>query len=159
MLLLPWDDDQELANLLSGSLVIWRDWMSTEACRNAAEAMRSRGSGDWQTWKVVRRFGCELVGAVELHSFEEEHGSCEIGYWANPLWTGRGLMTEAVQKALKMAWTQPKVRQIRALCDLRNGPAQRLAERAGMIRGQTLFNGGRDVAGCLCDLVVYHAMR
>lgn len=98
------------------------------------------------------------VARVDLHSFDDEVPRCELGYVGASDQTGSGLVTEACAAMLELAWSLGVVR-VQALCDARNAPSIRLAERIGMQREGLLRAYERDDDGQLCDQVVLATTR
>ena len=100
----------------------------------------------------------DYVGRLDLHSWDDEVPKCELGYFANAPLGGRGLMTEACQALLDVAWSMGVVR-VQAICDGRNERAIRLAERLGMQREGVLRNNDRGGDGELTDDVILAVTR
>jgi RimJ/RimL family protein N-acetyltransferase len=107
---------------------------------------------------AFRRDTGAYVARVDLHSFDAEVPRCELGYVGASEQTGTGLVTEACRAMLALAWDLGVVR-VQALCDARNGPSIRLAERIGLQREGLLRSYERDDDGQLCDQVVLAIVR
>jgi RimJ/RimL family protein N-acetyltransferase len=103
------------------------------------------GSGRW-------------VARLNLHSWDPEVPRCELGYMANSQLTGRGLVTTAARRMVDFAWELGAFR-VQAICDVRNAPAIRFAERLGMAREGLLRHYERDDVGELCDQVILAMLR
>jgi len=95
----------------------------------------------------------EYVSRLDLHGWDTDTPRCEIGYIANSLMTGRGLVTEGCLAMMAAARRMGVVR-VQAMCDPRNRAGIRMAERLGMQREGVLRSYERDDAGVLTDLVV-----
>lgn len=107
---------------------------------------------------AFRRDTGAYVARVDLHSFDDDVPRCELGYVGASDQTGAGLVTEACRAMLELAWHLGVVR-VQALCDARNFPSIRLAERIGMTREGLLRSYERDDDGELCDQVVLAIVR
>lgn len=93
------------------------------------------------------------MARLDLHSWDVDTPRCEIGYIANSLMTGRGLVTEGCVAMIEAA-RQMGVVRVQAMCDPRNKAGIRMAERLGMQIEGVLRAYERDDAGLLTDLVV-----
>ena len=93
------------------------------------------------------------VGRLDLHSWDDGAPRCELGYLADSRMTGHGLMREAAQAMLQIAWSLGAQR-VQAMCDSRNVRAIRFAERLGFQREGVLRDYDRDEEGELYDEVV-----
>jgi RimJ/RimL family protein N-acetyltransferase len=78
------------------------------------------------------------VGNVGLHDFHWQVPKCEIGFWGRSTYSGRGLITEAVQAVTSFGLDRLGMRRIEALPDEDNRPSCRLCERAGYMLEGTL---------------------
>ncbi|HQV58144.1 MAG TPA: GNAT family protein, partial [Ilumatobacteraceae bacterium] len=109
---------------------------------------------------VVRHafVGDTYVARIDLHSWDDEVPKCELGYVANAAILGHGLVTEACQTMIDIAWSMGVVR-VQAVCDSRNERAIRMAERLGMRREGVLRHNDRDEAGSLVDEVILAITR
>lgn len=96
-----------------------------------------------------------LVGTGSLHAFDWGVPKCEIGYWAHSAFTGRGLITEAVQAISALALTTLGMRRIEALPDAQNIASCRVCERAGYAFEGTRRNDRVTPDGELRDTRVY----
>jgi len=100
-----------------------------------------------------------LVGTGSLHAFDWAVPKCEIGYWAHSAFTGRGLVTEAVQAVTGLAFDALGMRRIEALPDAGNPASCRVCERAGYTFEGTRRNDRITPDGTLRNSRVYAAIR
>jgi RimJ/RimL family protein N-acetyltransferase len=81
---------------------------------------------DWFTyWLIV--INCENIGAglIGFKGSPDETGTVEIGYGINPIFQGRGYMTEAVRAMVKWAFSHPECKRITAIGVLPDNYASR----------------------------------
>ncbi|UJW35079.1 GNAT family N-acetyltransferase [Saccharothrix sp. AJ9571] len=72
--------------------------------------------------RVVGGVGCERrIGP----------GGMELGYWLHPDWTGRGLMTTAVEALLPVVFALPDVDRVQIWHDAANEPSAAIPRRLG----------------------------
>ena len=89
--------------------------------RAAPEALHA-----WFTyWLIVidsEKIGAGLIG---FKGSPDETGTVEIGYGINPIFQGRGYMTEAVKAMVKWAFSHPECKRITAIGVLQDNFASR----------------------------------
>jgi RimJ/RimL family protein N-acetyltransferase len=153
----------QLADLLADSrphLAAWLDWEPKQTTpaeladwgRRAEVSWADRRCFEW--WAFLKADG-RMVAGLDLHSWDWAVPRAEVGYWGRTPDLGRGLVTEAVSAVCEVAFGRLGVRRLQALCDARNRPSCRLAERAGFRREGLLRDYERDPRGELCDQVLY----
>jgi ribosomal-protein-alanine N-acetyltransferase len=97
------------------------------------ERLRERPQeAPWWNWLVVDRATGEAVGSVAFGGPVNPDGAVLVGYAMYAEHEGRGYATEAVRAMVTWAFTQPGVREVRALAPVWNTPALRVAENVGM---------------------------
>jgi ribosomal-protein-alanine N-acetyltransferase len=103
------------------------------------EAQQTRG---FSSWALVERETMRVVGDVGFGVFEPT-GDIELGYTlARDAW-GRGYATEAAGACLAAGLEHLGVPRIIAVVDVDNETSQRVAERIGMTRVETIEAHGR----------------
>ncbi len=85
-------------------------------------------------WGVVRRDHDVLVGTVTLMHLELAHGRAEVGYVLGRASWGQGLMREALEALLRVAFETLGLRRLEADVDPRNARSLALAEALGFVR-------------------------
>ncbi len=141
-------------------LLPWIDWASKQYTPAELRDWGARAEAGWAErrffeWQAFLRCGGRLVASVDLHSWDWSVPRAEVGYWGRTPDLGRGLVTEAVVAVCDVAFAVLGAKRVHALCDARNLPSCRLAERAGFAREGLLRQYERDPRGELCDQVMY----
>ncbi|HYC33973.1 MAG TPA: GNAT family N-acetyltransferase [Gemmatimonadales bacterium] len=104
-----------------------------EALPDVRERLRQYpDEAPWWNWLIAREDTGEAVGAVALGGPPDSTGAVLLGYAVYPEHEGHGFATEAVRGMVAWAFTQPGVREVRALAPVWNTPALRVAENVGM---------------------------
>lgn len=85
--------------------------------------------------------GDEVAGCIELHA--RGSGRWELGFWGHSDWQGMGLVSEAADSVLGLAFGPYAAQEVFARTDAANLPARRVCQHLGM-----LDDGGGD-DGCL----------
>ena len=93
---------------------------------------RQPSEAPWWNWLIVDRESGEAVGSVAFGGPVNHEGAVLVGYAMYPDYEGRGYATEAVRALVTWAFSQPGVREVRALAPVWNTPALRVAENVGM---------------------------
>ncbi|MDI4632444.1 GNAT family N-acetyltransferase [Pelomonas sp. V22] len=96
-----------------------------------------------------------LLGATGLHRFDWAARRFEIGYWLRRSSEGQGLMSEAVNGLVAMAFTQLRARRLEIRCDERNARSRAVAERCGFQLESVMQDQAVDVAGEPRNTCVY----
>lgn len=95
-----------------------------------------------------------VLGAVGLHAVDLERSRAEIGYWTAPWARGAGVATRAL--ALLAGWAVDPgglgLRRLELYAEPGNEASQRVALRAGFVRGD-LVRGGIALRGRRRDVV------
>lgn len=109
-------------------------------------------------WALVLKETGRVVGTLGFGSWSKRHKNAEIGYaLAREHWN-RGLMTEAVEAALRFGFTQMGLHRIEARCLPENRASARVLEKNGMRREGTLRDA-MFVKGAFRTLHVYAILR
>ena len=94
-----------------------------------------RESGAELTWGLTLRGDDRLIGMIGLRP---RGFKADIGYvLARPYW-GLGYMTEAGRAIVDLAFTDPAVHRVWAVCDADNAASSRVLEKIGMTYEGTL---------------------
>ena len=89
---------------------------------------------------------CSFAGSIELMSVSSENRYCEIGYWLAKDFTGRGIMTRAVNKLVNLAFEKLGLHCISIHAAHENKASRAVAERCGFkfeaeLRDRLLLEG------------------
>ena len=95
--------------------------------------------------------GTKLLKAV-VEKYNDDQ--IEIGFSVVPLWQGRGLATEALEKVLEYLTENEGIPCVTAWCAAENVGSRRVLEKAGM-RLLSEEKGGLEVGGRVYDKLVY----
>ena len=99
-------------------------------------------------WAILIEESDEFVGHIGFNSLTE---CCEIAYHMNPVFWGKGLMTEAAQAALERRSSEGAT-EIEAFIDPQNSGSIALALRLGMEATDTFSEGAQRYRAC-CDML------
>lgn len=82
----------------------------------------------------------DFVGSTGFHHFDWDVPALEIGYWIRNKYTGRGLMTEAVNAQTQYAMKQLGMKRVVITCDEDNIASQKIPEQLGFTLEGKLIN-------------------
>ena len=86
----------------------------------------------------------DFVGEIGFSVIDWNFRKFELRFWLDSRFTGRGLMTEAVQALTDFAFDALEARRVFILCDSRNTAARRVAEKCGFALEAVLKNNALD---------------
>jgi len=82
-------------------------------------------------WVIIRKSDNAPLGTCGYHRWIIKHNFCEMGWDLSPEYWGKGYMTEALHKAIKMGFENMGLNRIQAFVDVRNTRSVNLALRMG----------------------------
>ncbi|HEV2294848.1 MAG TPA: GNAT family N-acetyltransferase [Tepidisphaeraceae bacterium] len=126
-------------------------------CREAASKFISREALHY----VLRLKDADetILGACGIHRFDWTVPAFEIGYWLRTSHCGRGYMTEAVGRLVRMAFDNLGANRVEIRCDQKNHRSARVAERLGFHSDGVLRCDARGAAKELRDTRIYSMVR
>jgi ribosomal-protein-serine acetyltransferase len=82
----------------------------------------------------------DFIGTASLHRINWKISKCEIGYWINSQFSGKGYMTEAVSELTNLGLQKLKFRRIEIRCESTNYKSRSIPEKLGFELEGTLRN-------------------
>lgn len=88
----------------------------------------------------------EFVGAIDLHNLSAEHRRCEIGYWLDQKYTGKGIASRCTTKITEYAFNEIDMHRVIIQAASQNKASCAIAERLnfafeGTLRDNELLDG------------------
>jgi RimJ/RimL family protein N-acetyltransferase len=147
-------EDPDLGRLLGFE----QDPTAEQVSERAAKAVEGAEAGRWLELAVCSAQADSFIGSVLLHSADERHRRCEIGFWLVPSARGRGLARAAVARWVSWIFDELPIDRIEMTTTPDNTATRRLAARLGfseegVLRGRNLERGRR------VDLVMFGLLR
>ena len=109
------------------------------------------------TWFVIEKKDGTKIGFI-IHYLVQPSGRIEIGYALVPSEMGKGYGTEAAQTMVDYLFLSRNIMRIQATTDTRNKPSQRVLEKIGFKREDTIRKAGY-VRGQWQDDYIYSILR
>ena len=129
----------------------WNPYATPEMARETVLGFIDRYD-DEQTYSWVMDIDDVIVGTIGAYDYNDDQ--IEIGFSVVPLWQGRGLATEALEKVLEYLTENEGIPCVTAWCAAENVGSRRVLEKAGM-RLLSEEKGGLEVGGRVYDKLVY----
>lgn len=81
-----------------------------------------------------------FIGMCALENINQEYSVCELGYWLNKSYVGKGYMTECVNAIIQYAKDELQIKTINAFVITEHKRSIALLERVGFIKQELLEN-------------------
>lgn len=81
-----------------------------------------------------------FIGMCTLENINREYGVCELGYWLNKSYVGKGYMTECVNAIISYAKDELHMKSVNAFVITEHQKSISLLERLGFVRKELLKN-------------------
>lgn len=102
----------------------------------------------------------DFIGTTSLQGIDWDIPKCEIGYWINTKYSGKGYMTEAVKELANFGLDRIKFRRIEIRCESTNLKSRAIPEKLGFVLEGTLRNDDLSADGRnLTDTCIYSLIR
>lgn len=86
------------------------------------------------SWGVRLKETKLLIGTIGYYRIQWNNFRGEIGYILNPVYHGKGIMTEAMQEIMKFGFQIMKFHTIEAVIDPENKPSENILLRNGFVK-------------------------
>ena len=128
-----------------------------EAARAHLERARVRAQeGEVFEWHLFA--GDTLCGSVRLKDIDHDDRKAGIGYFLGGEYTGKGIITAALQAVLAWSFGPLGLNRIELRCASNNVPSMRVAERLGFVR-EGLLRQDECLNGVFVDHCVYGLLQ
>lgn len=130
----------------------WMAWANKEQTEKDTEVIIREAYAKFLTHEDLRlhifnRESGEFIASSGLHRINWDIPKFEIGYWIDSRFSGRGYMTEAVDRITNFAFNELKARRVEIRCDVRNEKSRAIPERLGFTLEGILKNDGMSADG------------
>ena len=82
----------------------------------------------------------QFIGMCTLENINREYSVCELGYWLDKTYVGKGYMTECVKAIIHYAKTELHMKSLNAFVITEHKKSIVLLERLGFVRKDLLKN-------------------
>lgn len=95
-----------------------------------------------------------LIGCVSLNYIDWQNGITAIGYWLDPAYQGKGVMTASVRAMIDYAFYQLQLNRVEIRAALQNKRSRAIPERLGFQK-EGVIRQGEWLSDHYVDLAVY----
>lgn len=157
------DDDQEVFEIRSNSETmkfIPRPLAKTieDAQNFIVECNASIEKNDLINWAITKKEDNKLIGMIGFFRMQPENFRGEVGYILNPDFHGKGIMKEALEKALQFGFEVLNFHSIEAVIDPRNNASEKLLQKTGFEK-EAHFKENFFYNGEFSDTVIYSLLK
>ena len=139
-------------------------WLPLVATLSTPEAVRAHlersvvraDEGEVFDWHLF--MGETLCGSVRLKDIDHDDRKAAIGYFLGSEYTGKGIITAALQAVLAWCFGSLGLNRIELRCASSNLPSMRVAERLGFVR-EGLLRQDQCLNGVFVDHHVYGLLQ
>lgn len=121
-------------------------------------ATRSYENGEIENWGIVYRENNKFIGTCGFYSWLPEHFRAELQYALSADYSGRGIMSEAVDEVIRFGFENMGLNRIAANCMPENIASERVLQKAGM-RFEGVMREGVYAKGRFHNLKVYAILK
>ena len=109
-------------------------------------------------WAITLKGNPKLIGIIGHYRIKPEHFRAEIGYILLPEYSGKGIITEAIQEVVQYGFEIMKLHSIEAIIDPENHGSAKVLEKNNFVKEAHLkeneFYDGR-----FLDTVIYSILN
>ncbi|MDF2313736.1 GNAT family N-acetyltransferase [Lactiplantibacillus pentosus] len=113
-------------------LAPWMPWVDATATiadeRQFIESMLTK-QAHGQVFITTIIVDGEVAGMLDIHNISDVNHCGEIGYWLGAAYTGRGVMTKALERLEEIAFTELDLHKLSLGADVNNQASRAVAER------------------------------
>ncbi|MBE5815393.1 MAG: GNAT family N-acetyltransferase [Clostridiales bacterium] len=107
-------------------------------------------------WGVVLRESGKAIGEVAIFNVQNQR-MASVGYRLHPAYWRQGIITEALQQAVRFVFEQTELERLEATVDVRNTASVRVLEKCGFVKEGTIRQG--KMVSTYCDYHVFGLLR
>jgi RimJ/RimL family protein N-acetyltransferase len=135
--------DSDLAEIVAccseEHIAWWLDSIPQPYTRAHARAYVTATRAAWRErtgapFAVVDARDGRLLGSMSVRWPDRDNGVAEVGYWTRAEARGRGVAPRALRLVARFAFEELGAERLQLRAEARNGPSQRVAEKAGFAR-------------------------
>ena len=117
-------------------LLPYLEWAHENSTRTPEDTFRflDKTAKEWEN-QTRYEFGIILdnafVGRIGIFNVDKKTKSCELGFWLDKDFTGKGIITKSVKAIEKILFEEFKINRIVIGCDKKNTKSAKVAMRCG----------------------------
>ena len=111
-------------------------------------------SNEGINWAITLKDNPKLIGLIGHYRIKPEHYRAEIGYMLLPEYHGKGIVSEAVEKAVNYGFNVMNLHSLEAVIDPDNYASAKVLEKNGFVK-EAHFKEYEFFEGRFLDSVIY----
>lgn len=142
-------------------LLPWMPWADTY---HKFEDMLNFIEDQIKDFDAGKQFGYDIfyhekpVGTIDIHAVSEENFHCELGYWLDQDYAGKGIMTRVASVLANYAMQELDMHRVILKVASENQASISVAERAGFKR-EALLRDEQYLSGRFYDTIIYTKIK
>ena len=100
------------------------------------------GENKWVIWAIEHREAKKVIGSISIWNINLEEETAELGYGLLPSFQGKGLMKEALLKAVEYGFNTMKLKALEAYTEENNTSSIKLLESCNFIETKRVDDEG-----------------
>lgn len=129
-----------------------------EALEHIATIDARIDSNEGINWAITLKGDSKLIGIIGHYRIKPEHYRAEIGYMLLPEYSGKGIITEAVEEAVKYGFEIMQLHSIEAVIDPENIGSARVLEKLQFVK-EAHLKENEFFEGRFWDSVIYSKLN
>jgi ribosomal-protein-alanine N-acetyltransferase len=111
-------------------------------------------SSEGINWAITLKNNSELIGIIGFYRIKPEHFRAEIGYMLLPSFSGKGIISEAVNKVMCYGFNEMHLHSVEGIIDPNNIASAQVLQKNGFIK-EAHFKENEFYEGRFIDTVIY----
>lgn len=129
-----------------------------EALEHIATIDARIDSNEGINWAITLKGDSKLIGIIGHYRIKPEHYRAEIGYMLLPEYSGKGIISEAVEEAIRYGFEVMQLHSIEAVIDPDNIGSARVLEKLQFAK-EAHFKENEYFEGRFWDSVIYSKLN
>jgi ribosomal-protein-serine acetyltransferase len=100
-----------------------------------------------------------LIGYIVVKNINMDISKCELGYFVDKDYQGRGIISKAVANALDYCFDELQMNKVTICTSLTNAASQRVATKHGFIQEGILREEFKNIEGLMEDIVYFGLLK
>lgn len=111
-------------------------------------------SSEGINWAITLKNNSELIGIIGFYRIKPEHLRAEIGYMLLPAYSGKGIISEAINKVMSYGFNEMHLHSVEGIIDPNNIASAQVLQKNGFIK-EAHFKENEFYEERFLDTVIY----
>lgn len=131
----------DLTNLNREYLKKWLPWLNSIKCKENTKKFIELSLINFSNktaYTYVILFETKICGVIEFYKINKKENVASLGYWLSEEFTGKGIVSKAVNDLLVIGFSELKLNKIEISCAEKNIKSRAVAKRLGFSYEKTI---------------------